>query len=82
MHACVAAWTRHACQQDSLSVPRQQALLTAGPMPAPPARPCSEDIMQQMPNEGRKFKAVDAIWRRTMGLLAKNAEVGRQREGC
>jgi hypothetical protein len=51
-------------------------------MPAPPARPCSEDIMQQMPNEGRKFKAVDAIWRRTMGLLAKNAEVGRQREGC
>ena len=24
----------------------------------------SEDIMQQMPNEGRKFKAVDGTWRR------------------
>lgn len=24
----------------------------------------SEDIMAQMPNEGRKFKAVDTTWRR------------------
>lgn len=24
----------------------------------------SEDIMQQMPNEGRKFRAVDQTWRR------------------
>ena len=24
----------------------------------------SEDIMQQMPNEGRKFKAVDLTWRK------------------
>ncbi|GFR44543.1 hypothetical protein Agub_g5814 [Astrephomene gubernaculifera] len=35
----------------------------------------SEDIMQQMPNEGRKFKAVDHTWRRTMEKLSKNAEV-------
>jgi hypothetical protein len=35
----------------------------------------SEDIMQQMPNEGRKFKSVDATWRRTMEKLAKNCEV-------
>lgn len=31
--------------------------------------------MQQMPNEGRKFKAVDHTWRRTMEKLSKNAEV-------
>ena len=35
----------------------------------------SEDIMQQMPNEGRKFKAVDATWRRTMDKMMKNPEV-------
>ncbi len=36
----------------------------------------SEDIMQQMPNEGRKFKAVDTAWRRVMERLSKQAEVG------
>jgi dynein heavy chain len=35
----------------------------------------SEDIMQQMPNEGRKFKAVDTVWRQTMEQLSKNPEV-------
>lgn len=35
----------------------------------------SEDIMQQMPNEGRKFRAVDASWRRIMERLAKTPEV-------
>ena len=35
----------------------------------------SEDIMQQMPNEGRKFRAVDASWRRVMERLAKAPEV-------
>ena len=35
----------------------------------------SDDIMQQMPNEGRKFKAVDATWRRTMEKCLKNPEV-------
>lgn len=35
----------------------------------------SEDIMAQMPNEGRKFKAVDITWRATMEKLQKNAEV-------
>ncbi|MEW5317509.1 MAG: hypothetical protein WDW38_008798 [Sanguina aurantia] len=35
----------------------------------------SEDIMAQMPNEGRKFKAVDTTWRRTMEKLDKNPEV-------
>jgi dynein heavy chain len=39
----------------------------------------SEDIQQQMPNEGRKFKAVDATWRRLMERLSKQAEV---RGGC
>ena len=35
----------------------------------------SEDIMQQMPNEGRKFRAVDQTWRRTMEKMQKNPEV-------
>ena len=35
----------------------------------------SDDILQQMPVEGRKFKAVDATWRRTMEKAAKNPEV-------
>lgn len=35
----------------------------------------SDDIQQQMPNEGRKFKAVDATWRRLMERLAKQSEV-------
>lgn len=35
----------------------------------------SDDILQQMPNEGRKFKAVDASWRRLMERLAKQSEV-------
>jgi dynein heavy chain, axonemal len=35
----------------------------------------SEDIMQQMPNEGRKFKAVDIEWRSIMDALSRNAEV-------
>jgi hypothetical protein len=41
--------------------------------------------MQQMPNEGRKFKAVDQTWRRTMEKMSKNPEVrvweGRGGEG-
>lgn len=37
----------------------------------------SEDILQQMPNEGRKFKAVDATWRRLMERLVKQSEVRR-----
>ena len=35
----------------------------------------SEDIMQQMPIEGRKFRSVDAPWRRLMDKLARNSEV-------
>lgn len=31
--------------------------------------------MQQMPNEGRKFKSVDGTWRRTMEKLLKVSEV-------
>lgn len=34
-----------------------------------------DDIQQQMPNEGRKFKAVDATWRRLMERLVKQSEV-------
>ncbi|EFJ31602.1 hypothetical protein SELMODRAFT_86461 [Selaginella moellendorffii] len=34
----------------------------------------SEDIMQQMPVEGRRFKATDASWRRIMDKLMKNPE--------
>lgn len=35
----------------------------------------SEDILQQMPNEGRKFRAVDATWRRVMTAVRKAPEV-------
>lgn len=35
----------------------------------------SDDILQQMPVEGRKFKAVDATWRKTMEKAVKNPEV-------
>ena len=35
----------------------------------------SEDILQQMPNEGRKFRAVDATWRRIMSAVQKAPEV-------
>ena len=35
----------------------------------------SEDILQQMPNEGRKFRAVDATWRRIMAAERKAPEV-------
>ena len=35
----------------------------------------SEDILQQMPNEGRKFRAVDATWRRVMAAVRKAPEV-------
>ena len=35
----------------------------------------SDDIMQQMPNEGRKFKTVDGTWRKTMEKVEKNSEV-------
>ncbi len=46
----------------------------------------SEDIMQQMPNEGRKFKAVDQTWRHTMEWMANNPEVRalqqRRRTAC
>lgn len=38
----------------------------------------SDDIQQQMPNEGRKFKAVDATWRRLMERLVKQSEVSRR----
>lgn len=31
----------------------------------------SDDIMQQMPNEGRKFKSVDTMWRNIMEKLKK-----------
>jgi dynein heavy chain len=35
----------------------------------------SEDIMQQMPTEGRRFKAVDTSWRKIIEKLIKNPEV-------
>ncbi|KAK3261161.1 hypothetical protein CYMTET_29916, partial [Cymbomonas tetramitiformis] len=35
----------------------------------------SEDIMQQMPAEGRKFRAVDNTWRKTMAKLEVTSEV-------
>jgi dynein heavy chain len=41
----------------------------------------SEDIMAQMPNEGRKFKAVDQTWRRTMEKMVKNPEVRGEGDG-
>lgn len=34
----------------------------------------SEDIMSQMPTEGRRFKHVDGVWRKIMEKLAKNAD--------
>lgn len=46
----------------------------------------TDDIQTQMPNEARKFRAVDATWRRLMERLAKQAEVigGLQawQQGC
>lgn len=35
----------------------------------------SEDIMMQMPVEGRRFRAVDGSWRKIMEKLARNPEV-------
>ena len=35
----------------------------------------SDDIMQQMPSEGRKFRAVDVTWRRIMEKLVKNPDI-------
>ena len=35
----------------------------------------SEDIMRQMPAEGRRFASVDAFWRRTMAEVATNPRV-------
>ena len=35
----------------------------------------SDDIMAQMPNEGRKFKTVDTTWRKTMLKLELTNEV-------
>lgn len=35
----------------------------------------SEDIMQQMPVEGRRFKVVDASWHKIMEKVIKNPEV-------
>lgn len=34
----------------------------------------SEDIMQQMPVEGRRFKGVDTTWRKIMEKLMKNPD--------
>lgn len=33
----------------------------------------SEDILAQMPEEGRKFGVVDVLWREIMGEAAKNS---------
>lgn len=35
----------------------------------------SEDIMQQMPEEGRKFKTVDRNWRDIMNYVCKDPKV-------
>ena len=35
----------------------------------------SEDIMQQMPEEGRKFKTVDRNWRDIMNYVSKDPKV-------
>lgn len=35
----------------------------------------SEDIMQQMPEEGRKFQAVDRNWKDIMKFLQKDPRV-------
>lgn len=36
---------------------------------------CSEDIMQQMPEEGRQFQTVDRHWRDIMRFCAKDPKV-------
>lgn len=36
---------------------------------------CSEDIMQQMPEEGRQFQTVDRHWREIMKFCAKDPKV-------
>uniref|UniRef100_A0A8C3YTD1 Dynein axonemal heavy chain 12 n=1 Tax=Catagonus wagneri TaxID=51154 RepID=A0A8C3YTD1_9CETA len=36
---------------------------------------CSEDIMQQMPEEGRQFQTVDRYWRDIMRFCAKDPKV-------
>lgn len=35
----------------------------------------SDDILQQMPNEGRKFRSVDTIWRRMMEQVLERPQV-------
>jgi dynein heavy chain len=35
----------------------------------------SDEIMRQMPKEGRKFAAVDALWRRTMQMVEDDPKV-------
>ena len=37
----------------------------------------SDDIMRQMPTEGRRFAAVDALWRKTMALAVRTPSVLR-----
>lgn len=39
----------------------------------------SEDIMQQMPEEGRKFKTVDRNWRDIMNFVCKDPKVNIDR---
>ena len=38
----------------------------------------SEDIMQQMPEEGRKFKTVDRNWRDIMNFVSKDPKVTKR----
>lgn len=40
----------------------------------------SEDIMQQMPEEGRKFQAVDRNWKDIMKFLTKDPRVRKALE--
>jgi dynein heavy chain len=35
----------------------------------------SEDIMRQMPLEGRRFSSVDSMWRKTMAEVHEDAAV-------